>query len=118
MKNIDVVALLNQKNAASQRKASVKAKPVVEEVANIEQEQAVQSPGDTLPAQSSEPTLFDSLKETKVGRTAGVVWKKAVENKTEIALVVAGVTAVAVVAGIVRHKHRANILKSFNKRNK
>ena len=117
MKNIDVVALLNQKNAASQRKASkasVNVKPVVEEVANIEQEQAMLAQEDALLAQTSEPTLFDSFKETKVGRTAGVVWKKAAENKTEIALVAAGITVVAVVAGIVRHKRRVNLLKSFN----
>ena len=117
MKNIDVVALLNQKNAASKKasKAQLKVNPTVEETVNVEQEQEMlaegYAPSDEVAPENS---AFGSFKETKVGRTAEAVWKKAAENKKEIALVAAGITIVAVVAGVVRHKRRTNILKSFN----
>lgn len=118
MKNIDVVALLNQKNAASKKapKAQPKAVAEVEEVVEVAQEPEALAEEYTPVAEvaSDNKTFFDSFKETKAGRTAEAVWNKAVENKKEIALVAAGITVVAVIAGLVRHKHRTNILKSFN----
>ena len=115
MKNIDVVALLNQKNAASKKasRAQAKAASKVEDAVQIEQEMTTEESGSVAEVQAQE-TVLDSFKETKVGQVADAVWQKAVENKAEIALVAAGITVVAVVAGIVRHKRRIKILKSFN----
>ena len=114
MKNIDVVALLNQKNAASKKasKAQAKAEAKVEEVEVEEEVLAVEE----APTAEETPkkSAFDSFKESKVGQTADVVWKKANEHKREIAFAAAGVAIVAVVAGVVRHKRRTKTLKLFS----